>query len=135
MPSRDPLARERTVARILLIDDDEGIRTILNMALNTAGHEVTEAAEGTEGLKLYATGEFDVVITDLIMPGREGLEMIRELRKSWSDARIIAMSGGDSHGFDYLASAARFGARRVLKKPFDLQTLLEAVDAALADDS
>ena len=117
---------------ILLVDDDESLRTMLGEVLRRAGYEVQEACDGLEAGKLYRSHPADLVITDLVMPGKEGLEMIMELRQSYPEARIIAMSGGgrNSSG-DYLRMAKMFGAQRVLDKPFSHQEILDAVRGVL----
>jgi len=119
--------------RVLIIDDDEQVRALLYEILDRAGFEVMEAANGAEGLKLYRSQPTDLVITDLIMPEKEGVETIMELRDQFRDARIIAISGGQrTGGRDYLPIAARLGARRTVAKPFSRQEILEAVRETLA---
>jgi CheY-like chemotaxis protein len=120
--------------RILVIDDDEQLRALLYEILDRAGFEVVEAANGVEGLKLYRSQPADLVITDLIMPEKEGVETIMELRDQFPNARIIAISGGErAGGRNYLPIAARLGARRTVAKPFSRQEILDAVRETLAD--
>lgn len=120
-----------TSRTILLIDDDDLFRKALRLTLERAGHVVVEAIDGNAGLRCYRSRPFDLVITDLIMPGKEGLETIRELRSMDAGVNIIAMSGGGRiDARDYLTMAKAFGARRVLDKPFSEQDLLQAIDAA-----
>jgi CheY-like chemotaxis protein len=115
------------MARILLIDDNALLRTLLRLQLEAAGHEVLEAADGGEGIRLYRSQPVDLVLCDLFMPGKEGLETIRELRGSGA-GRIIAISGdGPLDASDFLRIATMLGAARALNKPFDAATLLEAV--------
>ena len=122
------------MATILLVDDDEQFRTMLNEVLQRAGYEVRQTQDGNEALKQYRASPADVVITDLIMPEKEGLETIRALRALDPAVKIIAMSGGGRHtSTDYLVMAQHFKAQRVLAKPFPhhvlltmLQELLEA---------
>ena len=119
--------------RVLVIDDDEQVRALLYEILERAGFEVMEASNGVEGLKLYRLQPADLVITDLIMPEKEGVETIMELRSQFPNARIIAISGGQrAGGRDYLPIAARLGARRTVAKPFSRQEILEAVRETLA---
>ena len=119
--------------KILVIDDDEQVRALLHEILDRAGFEVVEAANGVEGVSAYRRAPTDLVITDLIMPEKEGVETILELRREFPSARIIAMSGGGRSGArDYLAIAARLGARRVVAKPFSRQEILDVVQATLA---
>jgi|ERR1700752_128080 len=118
---------------ILLVDDDEQFRSMLAESLRRAGFSVDEASDGREGLKAYAHHPRDLIITDLIMPEKEGLETIQEFRQNYPDARIIAISGGSRKGpYDYLKMAKLFGARRVLAKPFARDEILEAITQVLA---
>jgi CheY-like chemotaxis protein len=124
----------REMARILLIDDDKALREVLRLSLEHLGHAVMEAQDGDEGLALYAKHGADIVLTDLIMPGREGLETIQELRRLYPSIKIIAMSGGGRVAAqDYLKVAAEFGAVRMLAKPFAIPVLAEAITATLAE--
>jgi len=119
--------------RILVIDDDEQLRALLHEILDRAGFQVVEAANGVEGLKLYRNQPADLVITDLIMPEKEGVETIMELREQFPNARIIAISGGErTGGRNYLPIAARLGAHRTVAKPFSRQEILDAVRETLA---
>jgi CheY-like chemotaxis protein len=118
--------------RILLVDDDEQFRNMLSETLRGAGYEVLEAREGAEGLKFYHEHGTDLIITDLIMPEKEGLEIIQELRRNDPEVKIIAMSGGGRNGpYDYLKVAKAFGARQVLAKPFSRQEILKAIEQVL----
>lgn len=121
------------MASILLVDDDEQLRTMLSEVLRRAGYEVQEACNGNEATMMYRSHQTDLVITDLIMPDKEGLETIREIRHSNPGVRIIAMSGGGRNGFvNYLRVAKTFGAQVVIEKPFSHQEILEAVRGVLA---
>jgi CheY-like chemotaxis protein len=117
------------MARILLIDDDESFRSVLKVSLEQMGHAVTEARDGLIGLARFKDGVFDVVVTDLIMPDKEGIETIMELRKLDPAVKIIAMSGGGRvTSVDYLQIARQVGAKRILAKPFlygDIKTAIE----------
>ena len=120
------------MTRILLVDDDESFRPMLQATLERFGYEVTVAKNGNEAIKHYRERPADLVITDLIMPDKEGVETIRELRGEIPAARIIAMSGGGRNGSDvYLQLATGLGAARVLSKPFSHQELLDAIAAVL----
>jgi CheY-like chemotaxis protein len=116
------------MARILIIDDDTELRAVLRMALEEAGHQVAEAADGAKGIKAYRQRPADLILCDLVMPGKEGLETIRELRTQFTDARIVAMSGGT---MNFLPIASVLGSARTLRKPFDIASLLEVVDETL----
>src|SRR5437868_225744 len=121
------------MSSILLVDDDEQFRTMLSEVLTRAGYEVQTACDGNEASRMYRRQPADLVITDLIMPEKEGLEMIMELRRNYPEARIIAMSGGGRNGtVNYLEAARAFGAQQVLNKPFFHQEILEAVRGVLA---
>jgi YesN/AraC family two-component response regulator len=117
---------------ILIVDDDEAIRQMLRDMLEREGFDVLDAANGKEALTLFHITHPDLVITNIVMPEKEGLELIRELRKESPDTRIIAISGGGQYGYvDYLEVARTFGAMRTLAKPFARAQLLEAVSAVL----
>ena len=120
------------MARILLIDDDDDLRTMLRLALTHFGHTVIEARNGVEGLALFPQAAADLVITDIVMPGKEGLEVLMALRKIHPPVKIIAISGGGrGDATDYLRMATKMGAARVLSKPFSNEALLAAIDAVL----
>jgi DNA-binding NtrC family response regulator len=121
------------MARILIIDDDEQMRLMLQQMLTRAGHRVDPAANGLEGLALYRSHPADLIITDLIMPEKEGLETIIEFRREFPLAKIIAISGGGRVGsMDFLPLARRLGAARTLAKPFEREQLVEAVEEVLS---
>ena len=125
------------MATILLVDDDEAVRDILHKTLVNAGHEVEDAVNGDIAVAAYRRQPRDLVITDLVMPEKDGLEMIMELRKLNPAVRIIAMSGGGRTlglGQLYLESARSFGAGRILAKPFTSSALLKAVAEVLAGE-
>ena len=120
---------------ILVIDDDETIRVLLRAILERDGYQVVDAPDGGEGLKQYRENPTDLVITDLIMPGKEGIETIRDLRREFPHVKIIAVSGGGRIGPDsYLKMAKGVGALRTLSKPFDRMTLLKAVEEVIEMD-
>jgi CheY-like chemotaxis protein len=120
------------MANILVIDDDDIFRDVLVSALKHAGHSVREATNGVEGLRMFHEQPAELVITDIVMPEKEGLDTIRDLRREFPQARIIAMSGGLAHDPRlYLHMAEKFGAAAVLAKPFNLDELARTVNAAL----
>jgi DNA-binding response OmpR family regulator len=114
------------MARILLIDDDDSVRTMLSLTLAHFGHTVIEACNGKEGLELFQHADADLLITDIVMPEKEGLEVLMELRKKRPPVKIIAISGGD-----YLHMAKLMGAAKVLAKPFSSDVLIAAIDELL----
>ncbi len=116
------------MANILLIDDDQFFRTMLRIALERAGHQVTEAINGRIGLRLFREKPADLVITDIIMPDTEGLETITSLRHESHDVPVVAVSGGGRLGGDsYLDLAKRFGANTTFAKPLCLKSLCSCV--------
>ena len=120
--------------RILIIDDDHHILLMIKKMLERAGFEVELASNGNRGLELFKRVPVDLVITDIIMPEKEGLETIREMRKLRSDLKIIAMSGGGKISSDnYLEAAKIFGANRVLGKPFSQKQIVTAVQDLLGE--
>lgn len=115
--------------RILIIEDDDSFREILQDKLEQAGYEVTGAPDGKAGLRLYREAPSDVVITDIFMPEKEGLETISELKHSFPDVKIIAMSGGGMMGaHECLHMAKKLGACKALTKPFELREMLVDVE-------
>jgi DNA-binding NtrC family response regulator len=121
------------MAHILLIEDDASIRPLLQENLTRAGHTVTPASNGREGVALFRPGVFDLVITDLVMPEKEGIEVLQDLRLQEPSLKAIAMSGGGQFGAaeTYLRLASLLGAGKVLAKPFTREQFLSAVDETL----
>jgi DNA-binding response OmpR family regulator len=118
--------------RILVVDDDESLRDLLKMMLRHAGYEVVTASNGIAGIKEFRAAAFDLVITDVIMPEKEGLETISDLRREFPNVKIIAMSGGGKFlKLDLLQVAQRLGAQRTLNKPFNQMELLETIKEVL----
>ena len=116
------------VHRVLLIDDDDLVRKILRRVLEGADFEVVEAADGDEGIRSYEAEPINVVVTDILMPKKEGIETIIELRRINPEVRIVAISGGGRNdGQQYLKMAGKLGADRMLPKPVRPKALLEAV--------
>lgn len=120
------------MARILLIDDDEPLRTLLRLLLTHCGHAVIEARNGKEGLELFQQTTVDLLITDLRMPEKEGLEVVLALRERHPSVKIIAIAGGGRAGArDNLHIAKVMGAAKVLAKPFSNEALMTAVNELL----
>jgi CheY-like chemotaxis protein len=120
------------MARILLIDDDDSVRTLMGLLLVRSGHTVIEARDGLEGLELFPGTAADLVITDITMPRRNGLEVVRVLREKQPPVKVIAMSGGVRFTADNpLDTARRLGAARVLAKPFSIEALMAAINEVL----
>jgi DNA-binding response OmpR family regulator len=121
------------MARILVIDDDHAIRLTLQVILVRDGHEVICASDGEEGIRAVASGAPQLIITDIIMPNKEGLEMIIQIRAHDTKTPILAMSGGGRIGnADFLKMALKVGANEILRKPFERQELNAAVRRLLA---
>jgi CheY-like chemotaxis protein len=122
------------MARILVIDDDEQVLDMLYESLTREGYDVLRASNGEQGLRLYRQEPVDLIITDIIMPEKEGIETIIELRKDFPDVKIIAMSGGGRIGKkDYLHLAKIFGVQRTFKKPVAREQLLDAIKTLLKE--
>jgi len=120
------------MSRILVIDDDKFVRASIRVVLEGAGHEVSDASDAEVGLGLQRANPFDVVIVDLIMPNKEGLETIRELKADFPSLPIVAISGGgEIVRKNFFQAAELFGAKLTLEKPFDGRELLETVMSAL----
>ena len=121
------------MARILLVDDDEGFRTAVAELLSLEGHEVVQAADGAEASDIYRAGEYDVVVTDLMMPRKDGVMLIQELVADFPGVKLVAISGGPGGAPAWLPFVKSIGALRVLKKPFAREKLLEAVKEVLGN--
>ena len=114
--------------RVLVVDDDYQMREMLGVVLQRKGYDVKTAMDGNAAVRLQREKPFDVIITDIIMPEKEGLETISEIRRSYPRVKIIAISGGGRHRPEgYLELAKQLGANRVLAKPFGSWEILSAV--------
>ncbi|HLP72390.1 MAG TPA: response regulator [Bacteroidales bacterium] len=121
------------MAKILVFDDEPSILLMIKKMLEKAGHEVDIALNGKEGMELFDKHKPDLVITDIIMPEKEGLETIIALRKNYPDLKIIAISGGGRIGPDgYLPGAKLLGANAVFTKPLMQKEFIQAVSDLLA---
>ena len=122
------------MAKILVIDDEPSILLMIKKMLEKAGHEVDMAINGKEGMQLFEKNQADLLITDIIMPEKEGLETIVEMRKNFPDLKIIAISGGGRISADgYLPGAKLLGANMVFQKPLIQKEFLDAVSFLLKD--
>jgi len=122
------------MARILIIDDESQIRSMLRLMLERVGYEIAEAPDGIEGIRQYRENPADLIITDLIMPNKDGIGMIIDLKKEFPKVKIIAMSGGGVNRPEgYLDGAKKLGATRTLTKPIDREEMLKAVKDTLKD--
>jgi CheY-like chemotaxis protein len=121
------------MARVLVIDDDEETRTLVKRMLVGEGHQIEEAPDGAEGLRLFGRGPPDVVLTDINMPGLDGHDVIAAIRVLHPDIPIIAISGGGATDKDeLLLKAAALGAVEIITKPFEFRQLVGAVQRALS---
>lgn len=122
--------------RILVIDDDADLRSMLQMYLESEGYEVAVASDGREGMRVQKQAPADIVVTDVFMPGKEGIETIRDLQRDFPGVKIIVMSGGANLArMDYLNVAVLMGAVRSLRKPFEpaeLSQLLRELETSPA---
>lgn len=120
--------------RILVIDDDHHILIMIKKMLEREGYTVELASNGIEGMLLFKKAPCKLVITDIIMPEKEGLETIREMKRMRADVKIIAMSGGGRlSSSNYLEKAKLFGASRILGKPFTKKQLVSTIQELMAD--
>jgi YesN/AraC family two-component response regulator len=120
------------MAHILLVEDEQFVSEALASAMMGVGHTVVTASNGVEGLKRFAEQAFDLVVTDIIMPDKEGIEMILDMRKRKPETKIIAISGGGRTGnVEFLDMAASVGAMAMLKKPIPLAKFLSVLTESL----
>ena len=123
------------MASILIIDDEKPILDFLKERLMGEGFNVLTAIDGKEGMNLFNDNQVDLVITDIIMPDKDGFGTIIELKRICPDIKIIAMSGGGrGHPKYYLETAKSFGAQYTFEKPFKTSDLVEAVHEMLKEE-
>jgi CheY-like chemotaxis protein len=129
---RNVWTRDETMGAILVVDDDVQVLEVISQILRLEGHQVTTARDGRDAISKFKATTFDLVITDLIMPEREGLETIAELKAFAQRTPVIAMSGGGRVGpTDYLETAQFIGANATLAKPFARSELVRVVNSML----
>ena len=120
------------MARILVIDDQESIRRVVRRALEQDGHQVMDASDGEMGMQILVRHSADLVITDIFMPGQDGILTLRQIRKQFPTLKVIVMSGGDSTGIlDLRQDAELLGAVKSLQKPFNALEIIDLVRAVL----
>jgi DNA-binding response OmpR family regulator len=128
--------KDGVVSKVLIVDDDEGIVIMLERLLKSAGYDVQAATNGKEAALVYAQYHPDLVVTDLIMPDGEGLQLIMSLRRQDKEVKIIAMTGGGRGGTgNYLFMARELGADYTIEKPFLAEKLLSIVRLAIESES
>jgi DNA-binding response OmpR family regulator len=121
------------MATILICDDDELYREIAGAAFTEGDHKILFATNGDEALKVIAANAVDVLVTDLVMPGKDGLELIKDVRRAENPIAVLAMTAGLASLKDpLLIAASAFGADDVIQKPFRPTVLRQKVDALLA---
>ena len=119
------------MARLLVIEDQAAVREMVAIVLRSAGHTIVEASNGDDGLKTLTHEKVDLVLTDLVMPGTEGIATIREIRNLYPRMKIVAMSGTGAYAL-YLHAASKLGADAVLGKPFKPNELKAVIARVLA---
>lgn len=119
------------MSRVLVVEDHAPMRAVMAAVLEGMGHEVFQAGNGREALKVQEEAGAELMLTDLFMPEMEGLETIRRMRQLYPSLRIMAVSGGSSRGDagDYLEMAQKFGAVAALRKPFTIKEMTDALTA------
>jgi len=116
------------MGKVLIIDDENEIRKLVARFLKKLGFDSDEAENGILGLELFKQNQYEFVVTDIIMPEKEGLETIRDMRKINQNAKILGISGGSlKWNFDYLKTARLLGAQVTLNKPFDFDEFSDSV--------
>jgi DNA-binding response OmpR family regulator len=114
--------------RILVIEDDNVLRETIIEILSNENYKVSGAQNGEEGINIQNIEKFDLIITDILMPNKDGLEVIMNVRKNFPQTKIIAISGGGRVlAKDYLSIAEKFGSNEIIEKPFDISELLNKV--------
>jgi two-component system, chemotaxis family, chemotaxis protein CheY len=118
---------------VLVVDDEDQLRQLIREVLEQAGYQVTEARDGKEAVQQYRLAPADVVILDILMPEEDGLETTSTLRREFPNVKIIAITGSSEMIgiLSFLDVAKMLGAHRALQKPFEMQTLLDTVQAEL----
>ena len=119
---------------ILVVEDNEELLSVLAGMLDSNGYRVIKAANGVEALKLFRDERVDLIVTDLIMPEKSGLDILQDLRRRHAGLKVIAISGGPGGNSAWLPIAKEFGALRILKKPFSCEVFLTTVRECLDAD-
>ena len=120
------------MAQVLVVDDEDQMRKLIRLVMEQEGHTVVEASNGKKAIQHLQEAEIDLVISDVVMPDMDGLELIREVRRTHRGVKLLAISGAGKEGPGlYLNIAEHFGADAILMKPFTPDQLIEKVDALL----
>lgn len=112
---------------VVVIEDDDLVAETVVSILRSVGHDAVSAPDGVEGMRLIHEGDYDAVVTDIMMPRKEGIETILELRRDRPALKILAISGGSTSSADFLQWAQKLGADAVLPKPFSAEQFLDAL--------
>ncbi len=118
---------ETMAKHILVIDDDRDLCGLICQTLKDKGYDVMQAADGREGLDMMGKVRFDLVITDIVMPRKEGIETIMEIKYQYPETRIIAISGAGERKHEFVNAADKLGADGTMVKPLDFKRLLEMI--------
>ncbi len=127
------------MADVVVIDDDDQLRAMMRQMLERVGHTVREAADGVVGLDVVRQSHCDLVVTNIFMPRRDGLEFLHVLHRDAPTLPVLAVSGGGQalsgklHVADFLEVAKRFGAAAALHKPFEWEEFMQAVGTLLTN--
>ncbi len=119
------------MSSILVVEDSAPTREVLVHMLSSAGYRVVPAIDGDDAMRWLNQERFDLIVTDIVMPERDGIELLMHLRQRRDDTKVIAMSGVQHHAGLYLHTAEQLGATRILHKPFRADELFELVRATL----
>ncbi|PCJ62823.1 MAG: response regulator [Planctomycetota bacterium] len=123
-------------ANILLVDDDDELRAFVTQVLKLDNYSVSEAVNGREALKILASQKIDLVITDILMPEMEGIELVQNIKKEYSQIKMIGMTGGGKLGdAENVERMTKLFFSSFLKKPFDAEDLLKIIRPLLESDS
>jgi DNA-binding response OmpR family regulator len=124
------------IAKVLVVDDDDAVRELIKALLEQSGYEVRDAADGEIALTLLKAEPADIVLLDILMPRKEGLETLIELKQHFPKMTVFAMSAsGARKGHDFLTIASKFGADGVLQKPFSPDELFALINSRSAAQS
>ncbi|GMR07723.1 MAG: response regulator [Gammaproteobacteria bacterium] len=122
------------MAKILVVDDDDAVRVLIRDSLELDGHDIDEASTGKGLMETFDIHNIDLIVTDLVMPDKSGIDVIMEIKKAHPDIHIVAISGGGgiTGRFDYLPIAKLIGAQFILRKPFQMKELRDIVNEQVA---
>lgn len=120
------------MVKILLVDDHDDVREVLSDVLEREGHDITEASDGDDAVKHIRAEDYDLVITDIMMPNKNGFELISEIRVLKPEIKIIAISGGGNYASAKMTTSLATGVDKTLTKPFSPEDITDAVSSLIA---